>query len=255
MTNAELPEKKGMGTGAKVAIGCGAVAVVGVIVVVVAVVVGGLFMADRAKEAGFDTELMARSPGLAAARMMITANPDLDLVDLDEERGTLTIRNKETGETLTVDFRDIEEGRVTFGTEEGEVTFRGDEEGGRMEIRDEAGETQTLEIGTAPDPSRLPEWIPIFPGELSVGYTASDGTTRVGIFTIETTASRQEVRDYYVSQLEGRGFTAAVSSMEAVGMRMITVTSSDREGQRELTILINEADDKTTVTVNYKYEG
>jgi hypothetical protein len=255
MSNVEVPAKQGMGTGAKIAIGCGAVAILSIVVVGVAIVAGGMFVAKKAKDAGFDTELMARNPGLAAARMMVTANPDLDLVDMDEDRGTLTIRNKETGETLTVDFKDIEEGRLTFSTEEGEVTFRGDDSGARMEVTDETGETQTMEFGAAADRSRIPDWIPVHQGELNVGFTATDGGKRVGMFSIETSASRQDVGDFYVAELEGRGFTPSVASMEAAEMRMITVTGSHPDGVRELTVLIHEAEGKTTITLNYEAEG
>jgi hypothetical protein len=255
MTNTEVPAKQGMGTGAKVAIGCGAVAILSIVVVGVVLVAGGMFVAKKAKDAGFDTELMARNPGLAAARMMVTANPELDLVDMDENRGTLTIRNKETGETLTVDFRDIEEGRLTFSTDEGEVTFRGDDSGARMEVRGETGETQTLEFGALAHRSRIPDWIPLHQGDLNVGFTATDGGKRVGMFSIETTSSRQSARDFYVAELEGRGFSPSVSSLEVPGMAMITISAPHPDGTRELTILINEAEGKTTITVNYEEEG
>jgi hypothetical protein len=255
MTNTEVPAKQGMGTGAKIAIGCGAVAVLSIVVVGIAVVFGGLFVAKKVKDAGFDSDLMARNPGLAAARMLVTANPELDLVDMDEAKGTLTIRNKETGETLTVDFKDIQEGRLTFSTEEGEVTFRGDDSGARMEVRGETGETQTVEFGASADPSRIPDWIPLHQGDLNVGFTATDGGKRVGMFSIETTASRQDARDFYVAELDGRGFTHSVSSMEGAGMAMISISASHPDGTRELTVLISEAEGKTTITLNYEQEG
>ena len=255
MTNTEVPAKQGMGTGAKIAIGCGAVAVLSIVVVGIAAVFGGLFVAKKVKDAGFDSDLMARNPGLAAARMMVTANPELDLVDMDESRGTLTIRNKETGETLTVDFKDIEEGRLTFSTEEGEVTFRGDDSGARMEVRGETGETQTVEFGASADPSGLPDWIPIHPGDLSVGYRADAEGSQMGMFSIETTASRQDVRDFYVSELEGRGFTPSVATVEAEGMVMITISASPPDGTRGVTVVISEAEGKTTIMVNYQQGG
>ena len=255
MSTTEVPARQGMGTGAKIAIGCGAVAILSIVVVGVVLVAGGMFVAKKAKDAGFDSELMARNPGLAAARMMVSANPELDLVDMDENRGTLTIRNKETGETLTVDFQDIQEGRLTFRTDEGEVTFRGDDAGARMEVRGETGETQTLEFGASADRSRIPDWIPVHQGDLNVGFTATDGGKRIGMFSIETTASRQDVRDFYVAELEGRGFTPSVSSMEAVGMAMISISASHPDGTREVTVLINEAEGKITVTVSYEQEG
>ena len=255
MTSTEVPARQGMGTGAKVAIGCGAVAILSIVVVGAAVVFGGMFVAKKAKDAGFDSELIARNPGLAAARMMVTANPELDLVDMDENRGTLTIRNKETGETLTVDFQDIQEGRLTFRTDEGEVTFRGDDSGARMEVRGETGETQTLEFGASADRSRIPDWIPVHEGDLTVGFSVDGGGQQAGMFSIETTASRQAVRDFYMAELEGRGFPPSVATVEAEGMVMVTIHASRPDGTRGLTVVISEAEGKTTIMVNYQQEG
>lgn len=254
MTNAELPAKQGMGTGVKVAIGCGVVAIVAIVVVAIAVVFGGMFVANKAKEAGFDTDLMARNPGLAAARMMVTANPELDLVDMDEDRETLTIRNKETGETLTVNFQDIEEGRLIFRTDEGEVTVSADDSAARMEIRDETGETQTMEFGASADRSRIPDWIPIHQGDLNVGFRATEAGSQSGMFSIKTAASVQDVRDFYEAELEGLGFTPSSSSFESGEIRQVTIAASHPDGKREMVVLIHEMEGETTITVNYRQE-
>ena len=44
------PPKKGMSTGAKIAIGCGILAVVAIVVVIVAIVAGGMFVSKKADE-------------------------------------------------------------------------------------------------------------------------------------------------------------------------------------------------------------
>lgn len=44
------PPKKGMSTGAKVAIGCGILAVIAIVVVIVAIVAGGMFVSKKANE-------------------------------------------------------------------------------------------------------------------------------------------------------------------------------------------------------------
>jgi len=51
---------------------------------------------------------------MATAELMVKANPDLDLVESDAEAGTLTIRNRRTGEEVTMSAKDIQEGRVQF---------------------------------------------------------------------------------------------------------------------------------------------
>lgn len=47
---AGAPPKKGMSTGAKVAIGCGVAVVIGIVLLVVAMVAGGMFLKDRAED-------------------------------------------------------------------------------------------------------------------------------------------------------------------------------------------------------------
>jgi len=44
------PPKKGMSTGAKVAIGCGIAAIVGVVVIILAIVAGGMFVSKKASD-------------------------------------------------------------------------------------------------------------------------------------------------------------------------------------------------------------
>ncbi|MBD3413184.1 MAG: hypothetical protein GF421_01980, partial [Candidatus Aminicenantes bacterium] len=129
MNEEKKPEKKGMGTGPKIAIGCGVVAVVGIIIIAVVVISGGVFLSKKAKEAGIDADLLKKNPALAAAKVAIAANPELELVNVDEDSRTMTVRNKETGEKLKIDFEDIEKGRISFETEEGEMTLKADEAG------------------------------------------------------------------------------------------------------------------------------
>src|SRR5579862_1895754 len=40
-----------------------------------------------------------KNPAFAAARLLAAANPDIDVLSTDEDRGTMTVRNKKTGET------------------------------------------------------------------------------------------------------------------------------------------------------------
>lgn len=250
----QQPEKKkGMGTGPKIAIGCGIVALVGIIIVVVALISGGLFLSKKAKEAGLDAELLRKNPAVAAAKVAVAANPELELVEVDENARTVTIRNKETGETLTADFEDIEKGRISFKTEEGEMTIQTDESGARAEIKDEEGETQTVEFGASPDKSKIPGWIPLYEGELTAVYTTSAGESRTGSFSIETGAGVEEVRDFYVPRLEDQGLSVKTSSFETAGTRMINLSASDENNKREITVHIQQEEEgKTTIAIQYR---
>ena len=54
--------------------GCLGIVVIGGILMVA----GGLFIWNKAKQAGFDPALMRSNPGLAVAKMMAAVNPDID---------------------------------------------------------------------------------------------------------------------------------------------------------------------------------
>lgn len=57
----QAPPKKGMSTGAKVAIGCGGLVLVALIVVVIAAVVGGMFLKDKAQDFAGGVEAQERA--------------------------------------------------------------------------------------------------------------------------------------------------------------------------------------------------
>ncbi|MBN2430270.1 MAG: hypothetical protein JXQ27_02290 [Acidobacteria bacterium] len=237
MTNGVQPEKKGMSTGAKIGIGCGILAVVGIIVVIVAVVAGGMFVAQKAKEAGLDPELMEKNPELAAAKMIVAANPDLELVSADEDTGTITIRNTKTDEELTVDYRDLKDGKIVFKTDQGELKIEQEsagEGGATMTYSGEEGEAGTVRYGTATSADQLPDWLPIYTGKMQIGYITQSESTDNGMLTIETSDSLESISEFYKNELEAAGFNVSTSSIESGGQRIVTVQGSDDTGGRSV---------------------
>src|SRR5262245_51615187 len=89
---------------AKVGIGCL------VFAVLCAIAIGVMFSAG----VHFLKKKVGDNPTLAAAELIIRANPELEVVDSDSKAGTLTIRNTKTGEVVTMNAKDIEDGKITF---------------------------------------------------------------------------------------------------------------------------------------------
>jgi len=73
-----------------VGIGCGTILVILVIVVSLAV----RACVDKVEE-------FRKNPEKAGAEMFVRMNPDLELVSQDENAGTMTVRVKKSGETVT----------------------------------------------------------------------------------------------------------------------------------------------------------
>ena len=53
-----------------------------------------------------------KNPALTAAKLLAMANPDVQIVDSDDRRNTVTLRDKKTGETITVDLDQIQKGKI-----------------------------------------------------------------------------------------------------------------------------------------------
>src|SRR5690348_5415445 len=49
-----------------------------------ALTIGGIFVLHKAKQAGLDPDLWARNPGVAATKLVAAANPDAEVVSVDE---------------------------------------------------------------------------------------------------------------------------------------------------------------------------
>ena len=69
------------------------------VLVIICVAAISFFIAHKAKQAGIDTDLLKRNPALAAAKIMVAANPDVEMVSADEGRQEITVRDKQTGKT------------------------------------------------------------------------------------------------------------------------------------------------------------
>jgi len=238
--------KKGLPTIAWIAIGCGAL----IVVMVVVLTVGGLFMASKVKEVAGDFE---DNPGLAAARMIVKLNPDLEEVSSDEEAGTITVRNKKSGEEVTVNFEDIEEGRLSFSTGDREVTIDTDGEGdsGSIKVSDDKG-SFVLSSGDEVA-EEIPSWVPVYPGsEPTSRHTMHSQDAVSGGFEIATTDSVSDVLEYYRSELKEQGFEVNVNTFsQEEGSSGGMVNGRDESEGRNVVVILNSEDEGSKVVVSY----
>lgn len=227
-----------------VALGC-----VGLIVVAAIIVAAtGAFFARKV------AHKFEQNPALAAAEMIVRMNPELELVDSDPDAGTLTIKNKKTGEEVTVNLDEVKEGRIRFesGDQESTVAFGGSGEEGALTVTDKEGKT-TFRAGSGGS-GDVPDWVPLYPGTKPSGsYRVSTAEGTSGAFTLTTGDSAEEVLDFYGPALEELGasvdrttFSAGdteggnLSGGSADGQRKLTVTVTSRQGETSIVLAFNE---------------
>lgn len=196
------------------------VAVVGLFLLLgIAVIGGGFFLVHKAKQAGLDPALWEKNPGLAATKLLTAANPDVQVLRIDEGKGLVTLKDKKTGKIVTLDFDAIKEGRISF--------------------QDEAtGESVTLGGGSA---VKIPAWVPSYPGSKPEGtFSAQGGEGQGGMFAFKTGDGPKKVLDWYQQSLEGAGFkveanasgeTGGIITAEDTSKRSVMVTTGGEGGE------------------------
>jgi uncharacterized protein YneF (UPF0154 family) len=246
MSNGEqAPAKKGLPVWAWVGIGCGAL----MILVLVVVMVGGFFVARKVKDVAADFE---ENPALATARMIVKLNPELEEVSTDEEAGTMTVRNTETGEEITVNFEDIEEGKFSFTTDEGEINIDASQmEEGQIKVTDDDGGVVFSTGGAVSDD--VEAWVPIYPGcEPTNRHTMRTEQEQTGGFELETPASVKEALDFYRAALADEGYEVSVNTFTQEDSEGGMVNANHGEkGRNVVAIFSSEGGGPTKIVIQY----
>ena len=233
--------KKGMGPLGWIAIGCGAIAVLGII----AFLAMGWFVKKQ-------VDKYQDNPAMAAAELIVRANPDLELVSSDPEKGTMTVKNKQTGEVVTINAEDINEGKITFETAEGktEVDASSSGESGSVKVTGPEGAEVTWG-GEAP--KDLPSWVPIYPGgDVQAALDATNAEGRTASFSVTTSDSVDEVVEFYESKLGEAGLKVEKTTMESAGQRSAILTARSADDKQNVTAMVGQQDGKTTASISFQ---
>jgi hypothetical protein len=234
----QTPPKKGLSPLAWVLIGCGGLIVLGMIVMGGLVTAGGWFVKKQA-------EKFEKNPALAAAELAVQLSPDLEVVSKDEDKGTLTVRNKKTGEVGTFSAEDVKNGHISWKTDKGSATF--DSSG--IKVTNEKGEVSTIGA-TAP---QYPSWLPTYPGATVQGtFDTHNDEGHSAAFNLTTTDSIDKVLDYYESRFKSAGLkvekTTTTGNNQTAGG---TLSAKSDDGKREASLMISASNGQTQAIVTF----
>jgi len=188
------------------------------------------------------------NPAKAAAELAVRMNPDLELVSSDDEAGTMTVRNRETGEEITVDFSEIAAGNLSFRTEEGEVAISAEE--GGLTATGPGGEVATFGAGAS---AQIPDWVERYPGAEfeQAGYSSSTAEQSGGAFSMLTDDDTESVASWYRQRLEDLGYEVQLTSTTASEGDSSVVIGTLASPERTQSVVVTRRDGRTQVTVQY----
>lgn len=241
------PAKKKSGAMKWILIGC-----LGILLI--ALILFGACSIFVAKKAQDIADEVSDNPAMAAAEMAVRFNPEIELVSKDEANQTLTIRNKESGEEITLDLDEIDEGRFSWEADGKTVTIDGSAateggEGGFITVEDETGGEQlSMGTGTADE---IPDWVPMYPGaQVEAPFMMTSGEELQGTLSFETGDSLTDVESFFVEKLEASGFDVEKTTFSTNEMQT-TMLSAAREERSVLVNITVEGDGSTRVGINF----
>ena len=216
-----IPAKKGIPALGWVGIGCGTI-------LIIAVIIASLLVGWCKRKVG-DLSEFQRNPEKATAELVVRMSPDLTLVSQDESKGEMTIRTKD-GETMTLSYKDVGEGKFRFKDANGNVT----------------------EIGGG-DLSKLPPWVPIATGLKQVTtHHTSEEESMSGFYMGQSTETIDALDEFFKAralELDMKESNRSSTTSDGTETRTFTYEGEDRQ----LTIIVSSKDGKeSTAQVSFK---
>jgi hypothetical protein len=207
-----------------------------------------------AHKVGFDSNLLQKKPELAVAKMLVSANPDLEFVSMDEDRGIIRVREKKTGKELTVDLENAKNGKIVFSDEKNkrfEIKTQGEGENAGVEIKSSEG---TMKMG-ANAAGQLPNWLPSYPGAESAGAMVLDTENgKAASCSFKSKDSVEAIGAYYETALKGAGFEVQKTTTPAANRgSMIILSASEHRTQRKANVTASSSEAGTII--NLTFEG
>jgi hypothetical protein len=264
------PVKKGLGPLAWVLIILGSL----FMLFVVTIMAAGFFIVHKVKQAGLDPDLMKRNPGLAVTKLITSVNPNTEVLDVDESRGIIHIRDKENGKTYTMNFEDVRRGKMVFqedGKDALTLTATGDGQKGKVVVQSNGkdtltlnasgdGKTGTVDIKTSDGTTKLgsgaanaPSWLPVYPGarpEGLIGADTADAITGSSHFVTKDTP--EKVATFYKNALSAAGFKLGTTTPSEPGEKVSgALNAEDESKKRNVVIGYGVENGATSVTVGF----
>ena len=210
--------------------GCGA------LVVLAALVAGAgmYFIAHKAKQGA---HVFKKNPALAITRMIAAANPDVDVVSTDEDKGTITVRDQKTGKTVIMNFAEARKGKFVFEQDGQKVQMEahGDGDKGTFVMKSSEG---LMRLGAGDGAEKLPDWLPPYPGSLPQGsFSMQNPKETTGSFSFVTKNSIEQVMRYYEDALKNAGLKVTSHAMQQDGKTSLGIVTAEEVGNKRKAVI------------------
>ena len=185
---------------------------------------------------------VARDPK-AFVSAIVRNDPNIEVVSKDDGAGFVTLRDKRSGKTVTINYDDAKNGRISFDADGKHVTLRGGADG--VEVHTPDGNA-AVGAGSA----KAPAWVPAYPGSSPVASAVKeeDGE-RHGSFAFTSRDPLDKVGRYYEDVLTRSGYTL---DERATGGAPAYVSGRTASGDRSLRVVLKDEGGETHVKLEFR---
>ncbi|MEO0263537.1 MAG: hypothetical protein ABIM62_07460 [candidate division WOR-3 bacterium] len=169
-------------------------------------------------------------------------HPEIEILEIDKKNKKIKIKNKKTGEIQILDISDMKEGK-------GMIEIAEKEKEGKIEIEIEGKKTET----NYSKDKDLPEWLPKFK-EFKILNQITTRTEKEtsGVIEMESEKDIEEVAEIIEKKfMENDIKVFRTFSQVQEGKKSIMLQEFSKEKERSFFIILNEADSKTKIMINY----
>ncbi|MCW5965927.1 MAG: hypothetical protein KIT83_17950 [Bryobacterales bacterium] len=243
------PAKKSGGMWLWVIGGCLGIVLLGGI----AIAALGYFGVKKFQEStGLSAEEFEKRPAFAAAKLLTALNPEIELIDADEDTQRLTIREKATGKTISVTLDELKEGRIRFTDDKGEefnVRIQGEGDTGSLQVETGDGR-QVVNIGpgTAED---LPDWVPVPEGMFTSRQRVSSGDTEIYGGKLTSPLSPEAFAEWFDSAARAKGLNVLNRTVSRSGSGGTVILQAGADGEKRTLSAIGNQNSSGQLEVIY----
>jgi hypothetical protein len=223
--------------------GCGGLVVLAAIVASLAL----HFFVNKAERFAHKVE---RNPALAVTELLASHNPDVDVVSVDEGKGKITVRDKKTGKTMTMNFADAKKGKFVFEQDGQKIDMQAHGDGANSSLEIKSGDG-SMKLGMGAE--KLPDWIPAYAGSAPQGtFSMQNGKEATGSFHFSSADPVDRVVSYYEDAFKKAGMKVSTNSMQTDGKTSLTiVTANDAHQKRNAMITVATSTEGSNVGITF----
>lgn len=185
--------------------------------------IGGFFLLIALVVVG-GIAYVARNPTLVMSKMITAANPNVEVISVNKGNQQITLRDKQTGETYSISFDDVRNGKFRMKGSNGRATFS---MGGK---------------------AKVPAWVAEYPGsDPQSAFSAQGQDGESGTFTFKTRDPADKVTRFYQDHFQSSGLHITVNTHASGSM----LVAEDDAKKHSITVIVSEDSSNTTVAVTY----